>query len=201
MATELTGYRFQDGFDEQPITQSSIVHSVEFHPSLDDYVAVMHKRSQEHATLPVLAKFCLQAFLGVNAIGLPAILLFFNYPLLAIASIALNLAFAIFFLPAVFKSDYRRYFRSVYGPDFDNELIAVELTDDGVWCRHRGDASFFSWRSVRAIEENSDAILIHFQASSLPVRKSGFPYVEQERSFIEFARARQTENRNQALTR
>lgn len=200
MATEVTGYRFQDGSDEALVEQSEIVHSVEFHPSIEDYAAVLQKRSTEHATFTPWSKFCLQAFFMVNALGLPAALLFFNHPLIAVGSLALNLLFALFFLPAVFRSDYRRYLRSVYGPDFENELVIVELTHYGIRTHHRGDSSFFSWKNVRGIDETGEAIMIHLQASSLPIRKSGFPYVEQERSFVEFARARQNENRTGVLT-
>src|SRR5215203_4408706 len=120
MDAEPTGYRFLDAQNESiSLQQSSILHSVEFHPSLDDYVYIAQQRSKADAALPSVGKLSLQAFFLINAVGLPIVLLIYAQPLLAIASLLINLFLALIFFPAVFRFDYRRYLRNAYGEDFE----------------------------------------------------------------------------------
>jgi hypothetical protein len=190
MGSESTGYRFQDAGDEDDLGLAPAgSYSVEFHPSIDDHVYVVQDRNKRHVSFPPLAKLSLQAFYIVNALGLPIVLLIYRHPLLAIASLALNMAFALFFLPATLRFDYRRTFRSIYGDGFENELIRVDLTEDGIHTRHLDDTSFHSWKSVTGISETEDSIFVYLRGAAIPIRKSGFSYVETERHFVVFARS------------
>ena len=200
MTTESTGYRFQDTDEESGSLEQAAMYSVEFHPSLDDYAAVVQQRAKTNGSLTPVGKLSVQIFFVANAIGLPAVLLIYQHPLLAIASLALNLFLTLFFFPAVFRYDYRRYFQLVYGPNFENELIRVDLTRDGIHISHLDDTSFHSWKSVKGVDETDDSIFVHLRSSSIPIRKSGFQYKELETRFVEFARERYEDHKTSQLS-
>jgi YcxB-like protein len=190
MTSEPTGYRFIDPVEENlEFGNQTVVHSVEFYPSIDDYVYIARQVNRSNA-FSSWTKFTLQAFFVVNAIGLPAVLLYFGYLFPSIAIFTLNIFFASFFLPAITKFDYRRFFRSIYG-NLENELVRVELTNEGVFCRHLSDVSFHSWRSITAIEETEESIFFHLRGTAIIARKSGFPYEDQKKQFLEFGRNHQ----------
>jgi hypothetical protein len=196
MDAESSGYRFLDPPTERTgLTQGPVLHSVEFHPAIDDYVYIVQSRAKESASRTSLGKFSLQTFFLVNSVGLPAALLIFGHPVLALELLAINLSLLLLFLPSVFRYDYRRYFRNAYGPDFENELIRVELTEDGIVVRHLDDVGFYSWSGVKSIGETTESLFIHLRSSTIPIRKSGFPYREAQQAFVNFARSRQDARR------
>lgn len=196
MAIQSSGYRFQDAEEDSPAqSDSDVMHSVEFYPSLDDYITVAIERGKKHNAYTSWAKIALQSFLIVNAIGLPVVLLIYGHPLLTIATLVLNIFLASFFLPKIVRFDYRRFFRSLYGEDFEDELIRVDLTHRGIVAHLRGDFGFYAWKNVTGIEDNGDAILIHFPTVSLPIRKSGFAYQEAQQLFLDYVRTRVKETR------
>jgi hypothetical protein len=198
MPTDLTGYRFQDtSEDAYEAADQAVVYSVEFYPSIEDYVHVAKIQNEKHAALTSWSKFTFQAFFVVNTILPPVVLAIFQYPIAAFIWFLLDVILAAVFLPAIVKADYRRFYRSVYGEEFENQLVKVELTHDGIFCRHLYDFSFHDWKSVTGIEETDEAIFVNLKTSSLPVRKSGFPYIERQNEFTAFARSRQAEARNE----
>jgi hypothetical protein len=200
MTVESTGYRFLETEPEVPSDETSeFACSVEFNPSLDDYVYATSRLNKSRSTFTPWTKFTLQAFYLINAIGLPAALLFFGYSILAIGVFALNIFLATFFLPASVKFDYRRYYRSVYGDNFEREIVQVELTHEGVHSRHGGNASFHLWKSICSIEETSESIYLYLRGSAVIVRKSGFPFDEQKKRFLSFAMARLKESQARQL--
>ena len=200
MITETTGYRFleteEEAFGE---TAPTIFHSVEFNPSIEDYVYVGSSRSKSQQ-LKLWTKYLLQAFCLINMIGLPAALLYFAHPILAISCFAFNVFFVIFVLPAILKTDYRKYYRSALGDDFEKEIVRIELTADGVYCRHNGDASFHRWGNIINIEETVGSIYLHLRASSVIVRKSGFSSELRKKEFLLFARERFQQSNRRKLT-
>lgn len=198
MATDLTGYRFQDTSDDAyEAADQTVIYSVEFHPSIEDYVHVGKIQNEKHAALTSWTKFTLQAFFIINTILPPVVLAIFEYPIAAFVWFVLDVILAVVFLPAIVKFDYRRFYRSVYGDDFEDELIRVELTSEGIYCRHLHDYSFHAWRSVESIVETDETVFFNFKISSLPVNKSGFPYIEMQNEFTAFARSRHDESRRQ----
>lgn len=198
MSTDLTGYRFQDtSEDAYEAVDQEVVYSVEFYPSIEDYVDAGKIHNEKHAALTSWTKFTLQAFFVINTILPPAILFIFEYPVAALMWFGLDIILLLVFLPEILKFDYRRFYRSVYGEEFENQLVKVELTREGIFCRHLGDFSFHGWKSVTSLGETDEAIFVNFKTSSLPVRKSGFPYIERQNEFTAFARSRLVEARNQ----
>jgi len=189
MGTEPTGYRFLDSHVEAFADGApEVIYSVEFNPSIEDYVYVTSLRTKSRVKITQWTKFTLQAFYLINSIGLPAVLFFFGHPILAIAFFALNILFATFFLPATLKTDYRRYYRSIFGDDFEKETVKIELTPDGVYCRQQDDASYHDWKSVLSVEETTQSIYLHLRGSSIIVRKSGFLFDDQKNQFLAFVR-------------
>ena len=199
MTSEHTGYRFQDAQEDVTSDASDLaLHAVEFYPSIDDYVAVAEFQNKKHNALTSVSKLALQGFLFVNWLALPAVLFFFGYAMASLFFLALNLVFALLFLPAMMRFDYRRYYRQVYGENFENELIRVELSQTGISIRHLNSLAFYGWDNVTGVEERSESIFIHLRASTLPIRKSGFAYVEMEQNFLAFLREHDpSANRNQ----
>jgi hypothetical protein len=53
---------------------------------------------------------------------------------------------------------------------------------------------------VTGIEETVDSIFVHLRGASIPVRKSGFPYIELQKNFVEFAQARYQNSNRPELT-
>jgi len=100
----------------------------------------------------------------------------------------LNLAIAGLFIPAILKSDYRRFFTTLYG-NFENEIVRVELNGRGLGISHQGDSSFHLWRNIKRIEETPESIFFYFtNGRGIGVRKSGFAYDQQKNEFLGFAR-------------
>jgi hypothetical protein len=72
--------------------------------------------------------------------------------------------------------------------DFEDEIVRVELNEEGIICRARGNMSFHAWRNVKRVEEAGEAIYFFLAGSGLAVRKNGFAYDQQKDEFLDFAR-------------
>jgi hypothetical protein len=201
MTSESTGYRFLDSQDEvvDEIHRNTSI-DVEFNPSIEDYVYLASNRNASRRSITPWTKFILQTFYVINAIGLPATLFLFGRPILAIIFFALNLFLAGFLLSATVRFDYRRYFRSLYGDEFETEVVRVELTRDGVHMTHDCNSSFHRWRSILSIEETTESIYLHLRAGAITIRKSGFAFEEEKKRFLIFASERLRDVRAQQLT-
>ena len=159
---------------------------VSFYPVTDDYAYIAEQVNKAYK-FPTRAQYSLQAFLALNAVGLPVVLWYFDQFVVGIAVFILNMLFSILFLPAILRSDYRHYFRSLFG-DIENEVVEVELTDDGVWCRHSDANSFHAWTKVLRLEESKSSIYLFLDHSGIAVAKSGFGYDDDKNRFLSFAK-------------
>ena len=183
-------YRFiDDGDDEALEVRTSKVLSVEFHPSIDDLVHISQTHAKKY-TLPSLTKLGLQTFFILNSVGLPALLIYADFFGAALAAFAVNIALAVFLLPQLVKTDYRRYYRAHFG-DIENEIIRVELHESGVACKHLADSSFYAWKNFTNLEETKDSLIFYMTGGrGLAVRKNGFAYDSERAEFLAFARDR-----------
>ena len=164
------------------------VQKVTFYPNVDDLAYAAQKINKSYK-FPARAQHAMLAFLTLNMFGLPLVLWYFGQPFMAMGVLVLSALFAGLFVPALIRSDYSHYFTSMYGY-LENELCEVELSGDGVSCRHKDDHSFFSWNSIKEIEETKTAIHFVMASSALTVPKTGFSYDEEKNRFLEFAKAR-----------
>lgn len=169
--------------DGQELTNSL---RVSFYPTTDDFAYISEQINKSYK-FPNRANFAIQAFLFLNFIGLPAVLLYFELVLAGAVVFILNLLFAIVFLPAILRSDYRHYYRSMFN-SIENEVCEVELTDEGVWCRHSGCSSFHAWEKVKRLEETKRSIYFFLDLNGLAVAKSGFAFDEEKNRFLTFAK-------------
>ena len=159
---------------------------VSFYPAVDQYADIAYKINETHK-FPTRAQHALTAFIALNMIGLPLTLWYFDYFLTGAAIFLLNIAFAIIFLPGILQADYRSYFRSAFG-SIEDDMVEVELTNDGLWCRRSDDFSFVSWTSVKRIEESKQSINFYFEHTGVAVNKAGFAYDAEKDRFLSFAK-------------
>jgi hypothetical protein len=170
--------------DQLPATPLAVT----FYPTVDDmaYIALRLGKSYK---FPARAQYALQAFLALNLAGLPFALWYFGEPMIALATFVLSVIFAALFLPALLKADYRHYFQAIYG-SVENSVMEVVLTEDGVWCRHENDHSFFAWTNIKELEETKTSIYFFLDYKGFAVAKTGFAYDEEKDRFLSFAKAR-----------
>lgn len=159
---------------------------VSFYPSTDDYAYIAQKVNSAYK-FPARAQYALNAFLLLNMIGLPAVLWYFDQLLAGLAAFIISSLFATVFLPAILRLDYRQYFSSLFG-DIENELAEVELTNEGIWCRHSESSSFNSWKKIKRLEEHKQSIFFFFDHNGIAVAKSGFAYDDEKNRFLTFAK-------------
>lgn len=160
---------------------------VSFYPVTDDYAYIAEQVNKAYK-FPTRAQYALNVFLALNFAGLPAVLWYFDQFIAGLVVFVVNLLFAVFFLPSVLSADYKRYFRLLFG-DSENEVAEVELTEDGVWCRHSDSSSFTSWKKITRLEETKNSIYFFLDHSGVAVSKSGFGYDEEKNRFLSFAKS------------
>lgn len=177
--------------------QRSELH-VEFYPTVEDHVhiaqriggSVKQKRS---------ALWAYWFFLLVNVIAFPAFLLFEQYVLSAVFIFVLNGALVLFFVPKAESDSLREYYSQVFG-NREDVLARVDLTDEGIHYSADGAASFWPWGRVSGVEETESSIYFYLDGNGFAVRKSGFVYHEDARSFFEYAETRFDRTRHRSLT-
>lgn len=160
--------------------------TVSFYPSTDDYAHIAEQVNKS-GKLPVRSQYALIAFLVLNLMGLPLTLWYFELFIFGMAVFLLSLIFAMLFLPALIKVDYRNYYRSMFA-SMENEVAEVELTGDGIWCRHSGDFSFHSWKNIKRIEESRESIYFFCEHNGMAVNKTGFAFDAEKDRFLTFAK-------------
>ena len=158
---------------------------VSYYPDIDAMAYAIERNGRRYK-LPSIAQYGLLAFLFLNIGGLPLALFTLGFGALALAVLISNCIFAIFILPRMLKTDYKRYIRTFYG-DIENRLAEIELTRDGLWSRLDGDFTFFRWETVREVEDTETAVHIYLGPVSLSIPSSAFPYREQQKEFARFA--------------
>jgi hypothetical protein len=190
------GYRFMAAADPEPDAVSGQSFSVEFYPAIEDFVKLSAQINKSYK-LPSMAKYALQTLVAINLIGWPATLWLFGSFVPGLIVFAFNLLLTGIFLPATIRMDYRRYYRTLY-PNIENEVVSVEINDEGIWNRHLENAAFYPWKNIRRIEEHNDSIYFFLRSTGFAVRKSGFAYEEQMRSFVQYAKAQLKETSENA---
>lgn len=180
-------YRFLDPSDDEASGNDPFrPFSVEFYYSIDDSIYIAEAARKTYR-LPFRARYALLAFLIVNMVSLPATLWFFDQFFLGFLVFVFNFAMGYLFIPAVLRTDYRRYYQTLYG-HLENEVVRIELDENGISCSLSGDTSFHSWKNVKRIEETKDSIYLFISNhQAISVRKSGFAYDNQKNTFLRFA--------------
>ena len=161
--------------------------SVEFYPSVDDYVHIAERVSSSIKT-PTLIQYAYQFFLFVNAAAFPAFLWFSEYYIAGILILAINIAALSWLIPWFARDGYRAYFEQVIGPR-EREIARAELNSEGIRYTSDDGESFLPWRRITAIEETDDAIFFFFAGNGFAVRKSGFAYRGEQEAFTRLARS------------
>lgn len=163
-------------------------HQVEFYPAIDDLVYISLTTSKNIAKKP-FSIWAYWAFLFVNGIVFPAFLFANEYFAAAIAVFFLNLAAVLYLIPRANSDHYRSHFHSSV-PDYEKDLVTIELSDDGIRYSTEKYNSFIKWSHIKKIEETPEAIYFFFDGSGWAVRKTGFAGKEQETEFVRFGRSR-----------
>ncbi len=161
-------------------------YKVSFYPSTDDYAYIAQKVSSAQE-FPKLGQYGLQAFLAVNMFALPLVLWYFDQFLVGLIVFALELLFSIAILPSLMTSDFKQHYRTIYS-GVEKDLLEVELTDEGLWCRHPATKVFVEWSEVKRIEETKSSIYFFFDHNGMVVAKSGFAYDDEKNRFLSFAK-------------
>ena len=161
--------------------------SVEFYPSLDDFVHIS-LRIGEKANHSALSTRAYQFFLVTNAIGFPAFLMFREHFIVGLLVFALNLVLLIFIIPRVNSDSATKYYRNLIG-DRENRIARVDLSDGGIRYSSDEGYSFWPWTKISSIEETETSIYFYFDGNGVGIQKSGFPYMDEQVSFIDFARS------------
>ena len=176
--------------EDPELPSSSPGHSLKiaYYPDIEAMAYAIERNARQYK-LPSVAQYGMFAFLFLNIGGLPLALFSLGFGSLALAVLISNCIFAIFILPRLLKTDYKRYIRTFYG-DIESRLAEIELTEDGLWSRLDGDFTFFRWETVREIEETEMAVHLYLGASSLSIPSSAFAYREQQKEFARFAYSR-----------
>ena len=164
----------------------SIRTYVEFYPTLDDFVHIS-LRIGEKASTTALTTLAYQLFLVVNAIGFPAFLLFSELYLLAVLLFITNLVLLFFIIPRVNSDAARNYYQRLMGTR-EKEIARVELSDAGILYTADEGVSFLPWRRITHMEETETSIYFYFEGNGFAIQKSGFPYVDEQLSFVNFAK-------------
>ena len=161
--------------------------SVEFYPSVEDQVHVALRFAQSSVADRGVRVY--QAFLFVNAVAFPAFLLMQGYVIWAVAIFLINLIALLFVLPRADRDSYKKYYETQFG-NRENVPARVELTNDGVSYAADGGYCFWPWERIVSVEETAESIYFYQDGNGFGVRKSGFAYRDEERSFFEIAKAR-----------
>jgi hypothetical protein len=183
---------------DPPSTSPGDSLKVSYYPDIDEMAYAIERNTRRYK-LPSIAQYGMFAFLFLNIGGLPLALFTLGFGPLAVAVLIANCIFAIFILPRLLKTDYKRYIRTFYG-DIENRLAEIELTQEGLWSRLDGDFTFFRWETVREVEDTETAIHLYLGPVSLSIPSSAFPYREQQTEFARFAYSRSSAAKARQLT-
>lgn len=158
---------------------------VSYFADFDELADASSKISQRYATSSITT-FVMAVFLVFNTIVTPLLLLLQGAGTAALIVCCLNVLIASVFIQQTIKLDARHFFRRMH-EEIGDQIVEVELSEEGISCRTDLDLLFYSWKSVVSIEESPKAIHIMFRATALPIMKNGFAYREDERAFYEYA--------------
>ena len=160
--------------------------TVEFYPSVDDYVHIASKIS---GSVPpkTLTTYAYYLFLAINVVVFPAFLFANELVLAGTLVLILNFAAVAFLIPRVNPDSFREYYKEIFG-DRERHVARVELSGEGVNYFADDGESFWPWKRITEIEETPDAIYFFFQGNGFAARKSGFVYLEEQKSFLDAAR-------------
>lgn len=182
----LAPYRFMDDGTEADETNGDKVLVVEFYPSIDDLVTITQTQANKFPQRP-LTKWGLQGFVVLNLAMVPALLFYAEMFIAAIALFVINLTIAVFVLPNLAKTEYRRFYEFHF-PNFEQEVVRVELHNNGVSCSHLSDSSFYSWQNFTHIVETEDSIHLYMTGGrGMAVRKNGFANDHELKVFLAFS--------------
>jgi len=179
-------YRFMDDETDAVVKDEDTVLVVEFYPSIEDLVAITQTQANTFP-LPSLIKWGFQGFVTFNMVAVPGFLIYSDLFLAAVLIFAINLAIAVFVLPYLLKTDYRRFYEFHF-ENFEQEVVRVELHNNGVACHHLSDSSFYSWQNFTHIVDNKESIHLYMTGGrGMAVRKSGFANDHELQEFLAFS--------------
>ena len=135
------------------------------------------------------ARYVHYAFLVLNSVFFPAFLFLSDYFIAGLIVFAANLLALMFLFPRINLASYRQYYRRIFG-NRENEIATVDLTEAGIVYSSDESEASFPWRRITSIEETPDAIYFFFAGNGFAVRKSGFAYEDEQKSFYDYARGR-----------
>lgn len=161
------------------------VHSVEFYPSLDDFIHVSARLTDSIPSTP-FTTYAYYAFLFINTIAFPAFLWLDSNFVLGLGVFVANVALVLALLPRVNKDALRQYYATLFGSRED-EIARVELSPEGLFYYSNGCYSFWSWERINSIEETDNSIFFFSEGNGFAVRKSGFVYEDDRQLFSSFA--------------
>ena len=170
---------------------------VSYFADFDELADASTKISQRYATSSITT-FVMAVFLVFNTIVTPLLLLLQGAGTAALIVCLLNVLIASVFIKQTIKLDARRFFRRMH-EEIGEQIVEVELSEEGISCRTDLDRLFYSWKSVVSIDESPKAIHLMLRASVLPIMKSGFAYREDERAFFEFAQEQVRRHQQRSL--
>ena len=152
-----------------------------FRPSYDEHVAHLTVRQrQESSEVSQMASWVLFAF---NLGFVPALLVFRDLYLMAAGVFVVNAVIVIFLLSWQQKKNLRSYYERVW-PELENHDCEIELSENGVLCRHAGNHTFFPWKNIKKIIQDDSMITFDAGHTALLVSKRGFDDKESSDAFL-----------------
>lgn len=170
----------------QATQEENSVYSVEFYPSAEDY-AYIATRIGGSVPRSTVASYAYYIFLFLNTIVFPAFLWINDYFLAGLAVLVINIAVVVIITPRLNSDSYLKYYRHLVGSR-ESKIAKVSLNGDGAFYESEDGYSFWPWRRIEFVEETEESIYFFFEGNGFAVRKSGFPYPEQAKTFIEYSR-------------
>lgn len=179
-------YRFMDDEANSDQSDNDRVLVVEYYPLIEDLVTISETQAKAFP-LPSLVKWGLQGFVLLNMVAVPALLIYANSLPAAVALFLVNMVIAVFVLPNLIKTDYRRFYKFHF-ENFEQEVVRIELHFNGVVCSHLFDSSFYSWQNFTHVVETNESIYLYMTAGrGMAVRKSGFANDHELQEFLAFS--------------
>lgn len=166
--------------------EKTSVHSVEFYPSVEDYLYIA-TRIGGSVPAGTVAGYSYYIFLFLNTIAFPAFLWINDHFAAGLAVLAVNIASIIFVIPRVRSDGYRKYYQHLFG-DRGSRIAKVLLNGDGVMYESEDGYAFWPWHRIESVEETEESIYFFFEGNGFAVRKSGFAYMEDANRFMEYSR-------------
>lgn len=157
-----------------------------FKPEKDDFIHISRVVSSA-ASYSRRAELVFHSFLVINAIFVPALLIYLDYWKIGLAIFIINILVVIYLVPMDQRKAETDYFREFYDDISGDERHEMELSEKGINYRCPGHGVFVAWDFITEIRESPDTLFFFTKHGGYPLRKSAFGSSDVEKGFVEYA--------------